>query len=191
MGARAEAAERTASRILDAIHALWLEKGLDEITLADVAERAGVSVQTVLRRFGSKDGLVAASLERESAVRRAERDSAPPHDLGGALDVLLDHYERDGDAVIRTLALEGTLATADAIAAAGRRGHRDWCARVFRAYLPPTDDPARRARLDAFVLATDVYAWKLLRRDLGRSRRHVRAVLVALLEGLAHSEEAP
>lgn len=189
MRARAEAAARTADGILDAVHALWLERSLDEITLADVAKRAGVTVQTVLRRFASKDGLIAASLEREAGRMRSERDSAPPHDVGGALDTLLEHYERDGDAVVRTLALEATLPAAAAIVATGRRAHRDWCARVFARHLPTPDHDAYEPRLDAFVLATDVYLWKVLRRDLDRSPRQTKTVLQTLLDGLTATEE--
>jgi AcrR family transcriptional regulator len=36
-----------------------LDLPLAQITLADVAERAGVTVQTVIRRFGDKEALFA------------------------------------------------------------------------------------------------------------------------------------
>lgn len=55
MRARAESTARTRARILDAVIALSEERLALEIVLADVAERAGVSVQTVLRHFGSKE----------------------------------------------------------------------------------------------------------------------------------------
>ena len=51
MGARAEAAEETRRRIEGATVALFLERYLDQITLEDIAERAEVSVQTVLRHW--------------------------------------------------------------------------------------------------------------------------------------------
>lgn len=47
MKARAEAAERTARAILNAAAELWRDHPLDEITLQQVAERAGVTAQTV------------------------------------------------------------------------------------------------------------------------------------------------
>jgi hypothetical protein len=47
---------------------------------------------------------------------------------------------------------------------AGRQAHRDWIEGVFGARLPA--EARERARLvDALVVATDVYSWKLLRRD--------------------------
>ena len=57
---RAEAAADTASRILDATAELFLECG-DAPTLEAIAQRADVAVQTILRRFGSKEGLQAAA----------------------------------------------------------------------------------------------------------------------------------
>ena len=63
MTTRAEAAERTRLAVLDATVALAMTKRLADISLEDVAGRAGVSVQTVLRKFGSRDGLVEAAME--------------------------------------------------------------------------------------------------------------------------------
>lgn len=186
MGARAEAAAQTGRDVLAATAALWRERALDEFTLQDIADRAGVSVQTVIRRFGSKDGVVEACIASDAAGIRAERDAAPAGEPDRALDVLLEHYERDGDAVYRTLALEHRLDVAAALLAMGRRNHRQWCARVFEPYLPPTESPDRDMRLDAFVAATDLYIWHLLRRDLGHSLAHTRAVMQSILNGLTN-----
>jgi AcrR family transcriptional regulator len=185
MSARAQAAERTAHDILAAAAALWRERAMDEITLAAIAERAGVSVRTVIRRFGSREGVIAACIASDAAGIVSARDQAAAGDVDGALRLLLGHYERDGDAVLRTLALEETVAEARAIAAAGREGHRAWCARVFAPFLPPIADGAYAVRLDAFVAATDLYAWKLLRRDLGRTADEAARVIRTLVEGLA------
>lgn len=184
MAARAEAAAQTARDILAAAAALWRERPIDEITLADIAERAGVSVRTVIRRFGSREGIIAACIEADAAEILSQRDQAPADDVASALYVLLAHYERDGDAVLRTLALEETVAEAKAIATAGREGHRAWCARVFAPHLPPPTDDAYGVRLDAFVAATDIYVWKLLRRDLRRSADDAGQVIRALVDGL-------
>jgi AcrR family transcriptional regulator len=185
MQARAEAAAQTGREILIAASALWREKSLDEVTLHEIADRAGVSVQTVIRRFGAKEGVFAAAIEADASGIEAERDAAPVADVDGALDVLLGHYERDGDAVLRTLALEGRLTAADAIVGRGRQAHRRWCARVFAPHLPAPSAVGYATRLDAFVAATDIYLWKLFRRDLGRSAARTRQVIRLLLQGLA------
>lgn len=184
MAARADAAARTAEDILAATAQLWRERPLDEITLAAIAERAGVSVRTVIRRFGSRNGVIAAAIEADASGIVAERDQAAAGDVEGALAILLAHYERDGDAVLRTLALEETVPEAKAIAAAGRAGHRAWCARIFGPHLPPPGNDDHDVRLDALVAATDLYVWKLLRRDLGRSLEETTKVMRTLVDGL-------
>jgi AcrR family transcriptional regulator len=185
MTARADAAARTAQAIQAAAVALWRERPLDQITLEAMAERAGVSVRTVIRRFGSRDGVVGACIEADSAGIRRERDQVPVGDVRAALDTLLAHYERDGDAILRTLALEDSLDAARAVARAGRAAHRAWCARVFSRRLPPARGASREARLDAFVVATDLYVWKLLRRDLRRTLTETRDTMQLLIDGLA------
>lgn len=184
MTARAEAAEQTERNILAAAVALWRDRALDDITLPMIAERAGVTVQTVIRRFGSKDGVIVACIERDAAGIEAQREMAAPGDVERALDDLLAHYERDGDAVLRTLSVEDRFPIAKAIATEGRRVHRAACARVFAPHLPPTAADTYDASLDAFVAATDLYVWKLLRRDLGRSASETRQVFISLINGL-------
>ena len=55
MGARAEAAERTAERIQSAAIGLFRSRPFSEVTLQAIADKAEVTLQTVLRRFGSKE----------------------------------------------------------------------------------------------------------------------------------------
>lgn len=184
MQARSAAAEQTGRAILAATVELWRAHPLDEITLQAIAERAGVSVQTVIRRFGSKEGVVAAGIAQDAAGIRSERDQVAVGDVAGALQTLLRHYERDGDAVLRTLAIEARLEVARAMAEAGRATHRAWCARVFAPYLPPPASEHYTPRLDAFVAATDLSLWKLLRRDLGRSAAETEQALRLLLRAL-------
>ncbi len=96
---RAEAAAATRRRILDATVALAERKATLEIVLADVAERAGVSVQTVLRHFGARDALLEAALVH-GAEQVAEERETPVGDVDAAVRIIFDHYDRRGDAVI-------------------------------------------------------------------------------------------
>jgi len=52
-------AQRNMERVLRAAHALFAERGAD-VTMEEVARRAGVGVGTIYRRFPSKDHLFAA-----------------------------------------------------------------------------------------------------------------------------------
>jgi AcrR family transcriptional regulator len=182
MVARAQSAAATRERILDvAVEAFW-ERPDDQVSLDEVARRAGVSVQTVIRRFGGRDGLFAAAVERETKRTRTERDQAPVGDTQGAVRVLLDHYETMGESVLRLLAEEQRLPELRAVADAGRELHREWCARVFASALDCRKGAARRRRLAQLVALCDVYTWKLLRRDAGLSRRETEIALVQMLE---------
>jgi AcrR family transcriptional regulator len=51
------------SRIVDAALALFGSRGFDAVTMADVAEQAGVARATVFNHFGSKHALVEAIVE--------------------------------------------------------------------------------------------------------------------------------
>ena len=61
---RAASAEATRRRIIDATIALSLERWWPEITMREIAAKAGVALQTVVNHFGSKDG-VPAGFDRE------------------------------------------------------------------------------------------------------------------------------
>ena len=106
MGARAEAAAATGERILDAAVRLFWERPTDQISLDDVARGAGVSVQTVIRRFGGKDGLLAAAVAPRGSSATTSGRSAPVGDVAAAVAVLVEHYELRGDRVLRLLAEE-------------------------------------------------------------------------------------
>jgi AcrR family transcriptional regulator len=163
MTTRAEAAEATRRRILEAAIGLAGERPFTEITLDAVAERASVSVKTVLRQFSSRDGLLAASMDSAMKATEDERRT-PPGDVAAAVRSVVDHYEHRGRTALLMLAQEDYDDFARAATERGKAMHRAW---VREAFAPLTDD---EALLDLLVVATDVYAWKLLRLDRGHSR---------------------
>ena len=181
MEARAEAAAANGERILDAAIEMFWERPVEDISLDEVARRAGVSVQTVIRRFGGRDGLFQAAAAREADRIRDQRDRAPVGDAVGAVHVLVEHYEATGDRVLKMLAEEERVPRLSEIVDRGRSLHRGWCARVFAPGLAGHRGADRRRRLAQFVAVCDVYTWKLLRRDAGLSRRQTELALVELL----------
>jgi AcrR family transcriptional regulator len=184
MVARAEAAAATAERILDAAVEVFWEQPTTEVSLDEVARRAGVTVQTVIRRFGGREGLAAAAAERELDKVRGQRGQAPIGDVAAAVHVLVEHYEGYGDGVLRMLAEEERMPGLRRFADLGRAFHRDWCERVFDPALARLSDLERRRRLAQLVAVCDVYTWKLLRRQAGLSRRQTELALVELLNPL-------
>ena len=181
MQARAESSERTAQRILRATVDMFWERPGADMSLDDVAGRAGVATRTVIRRFGSKEQLVAAAAQWSADQVTAQRAQAPVGDIPGSIDVLLDHYEEYGDRVLRLLAAEVEAPALAAVADRGRQVHVQWCREVFAPYLVRGSAATRRRRLAQFVTICDVYSWKLLRRDSRLTRSQTRMALVEML----------
>ena len=63
LGKRAESAEATRRRIIDATFELYRERGIPATTLKAVAERADVARGSILHHFGSASGLFGAVLD--------------------------------------------------------------------------------------------------------------------------------
>lgn len=182
-GARAEAAEATARRIIDAFLARLMTHWFDEITLDRVAEDAGVTVQTVVRRFGGKHGLLAEAV-KVLAIQIHARRASPRGDIERLVDNVIKDYEETGDAVIRLLALEPRHPALGEIIEFGRSEHRRWVSEVFAEPLRKLDPASRKRALDALVVATDVYVWKVLRRDMGRSVATTATIMDGLVRGV-------
>ena len=188
MVARAASAAATRERILDVTDEVFWEAPEMGVPLDEVARRAGVSVQTVIRHFGGRDGLIAAAAQRGAGRVQSQRDEAPAGDPRAAVRVLVDHYEEFGERVLRMLAEEESVPALGEIADQGRALHRDWCTRVFAPALEGRTGVERRRRLAQLVAVCDVYTWKLLRRDAGLSRRQTERAMLELLEPLMESD---
>ncbi len=160
---RTDAAQATRDAIVRAAIELAYERGNIEMTLEQIAARAATTVRTVIRHFGSRDAVVEAGIEVAVAEVGAERLD-PGGDRDRSLRLLVEHYDRRGGFVLQLLA--SGLPGAQRVTASGRLVHRGWVERVFEDKLPAVG-PARDALVDQLVVATDVYAWKLLRLDRG------------------------
>jgi AcrR family transcriptional regulator len=169
MTTRAVAAEETRRRILRAAFDLQSRRLAAEIGLDAVAAEAGVSVQTVLRHFGSRAGLFDQTVVFANELVAEER-RAPVGDVPAAVHILVDHYEKRGEMALMMLAQETTYDHLRRMSVAGKENHRTWVQQVFAPDLADLDAPAREELVDLLVVATDVYTWKLLRRDRGYSR---------------------
>lgn len=181
--ARARAAEETATRILEAFAARLRADWFDQITLGQVARDAGVTVPTIIRRFGSKEGLLEAAWERMAKQIRRRR-TVHAGDPAAAVRAVVRDYEVVGDLVARSLAQEDRYPAIRSANDKGHAHHRAWVEACFAPWLAGLDRAEQRRRLDALVAATDLYLWKLVRRDMGRSRAHVQALMLDLVEGI-------
>jgi AcrR family transcriptional regulator len=180
--ARAEAAEATAARIVEAFRRALQAHWLEDVTLEQVAREAGVSVQTVIRRFGGKQGLLEAVAGLMEGEVRAVR-GAPRGDLAAAVANLCADYEASGEIILRLLAQEPRHPPLKPLLDFGRREHRAWVEGVAEPWLERLSPPARTAALDALTAAMDVYVWKLARQDWGRSPEAARDLILRLSTG--------
>lgn len=164
--ARAEAAAATGGRVVQTFIGFLRERWLDEITLNEVAEAAGVTAQTVIRRFGGKEGLLKAAVEALGA-EIDQRRAVPQGGVREIVEALVRDYEAMGDMVIRCLAQEERNPMIKILLDTGRRDHPRWLAECFEPWLAKLDPARRERRMAELLVATDIYTWQLLRRDRG------------------------
>ncbi len=177
-------AENTKVAIIKAFGTLWSRYSIKDITLEMVAKEAGVTTKTILRKFGSKSGLTNGSLSYLAAEIESERTLTTVGNIDDILKALLSNYEKMGEAAIRTINLESELEIARRIGAKGRALHRDWCIRVFAPYLPDELSVDYEVQLTSFIAATEIYLWKLMRKDLKLSKEKTFSIFKNLVEGL-------
>ena len=189
MVARADAMAASRDRIAHAMLQLALEQAYEDITLAAIAQAADVSHQTVLNHFDSKEGVAAAAAELLAQQTGEARAKARSGDVKGAIGVLVGEYERIGDANVRWAMSSERLGSLAPLLDKARAGHQAWLERVFSDSLP-TAPAARRRAIHALHVSTDVYTWKLLRRDLKLSRTEVETIMVDLVSGILNAGSA-
>jgi AcrR family transcriptional regulator len=178
---RAADAEAKTQRVLEAALELFAERPFDQITLAAVAERAGVGLQTLIRRVQTKDGLVRAVnawIHPQVAAAMGEPDTADPRAVA---DAMARHNERWGALIDRTLRQEDSSPALAEGARVGREGHRAWIEAAFAGPLTSLPPAERRLRLARLVAVTGVELWLVLRRDHGLSAPEARDAVADLI----------
>jgi AcrR family transcriptional regulator len=182
MTARAEAARATADRVLAVALELFTERAYEDVSLEEIAARAGVTKRTVIRRFGAKEALFVAAMRSVEPEITRQRGAAPVGDVTAAVENVVEHYERWGANRLRLLSQEDRIPVVAAVVEAGRSYHRLWVERTFAPLLDALPDAARARRAAGLAALTDVYTWKLLRRDLGLSRADAVRTIAELIE---------
>ncbi len=181
MSTRGLEASQTRERIIDACESLVGSQPLEGVTLRAIAQGAGVTVQTVLRHMESREGVLQVVAERVAKRVRSQREMTAPGDVDAAIAGLVAHYEAEGRLMLNLLSQEtGADPYAAQAAEQGRAYHRQW---VTRCLLPPRATPDEQT-VDALVVATDLYVWKLLRVDMRRSSKEVVTTMVTLVKAV-------
>lgn len=180
-GARAEAAQERTERILSAALELFVETPFDQITLAAVADRAGVGLQTLIRRVGTKDGL--AAKVNEWVGPQIDVDRGPPEsdDPLRVAETFARVYTRWGAVIDRSNRQQDTSPALAAGAEAGRRSHREWIATAFAGplgQLPAADRRRVRAQL---VGVCGAELWQVLTTNESLTRDEATTAVAGLI----------
>jgi AcrR family transcriptional regulator len=151
-------AVRNRRKVLDAAAALYRERGVEAVSMDDIAVAAGVGKGTLYRRFADKSALAAALLdERERDLQRALLSGPPPLGPGAAPCERLAAFAA---AYLRYVAGHVDLVALSQTASPGARlrtgAHGFW--RQHCAYLldqAGTADPQLRAEVLLAALAAE------------------------------------
>ncbi|MFB6340195.1 TetR/AcrR family transcriptional regulator [Saccharicrinis sp. FJH62] len=181
---RAKEAGNTKNKIIKTVGLLWTKHSLKDITLEMIAKESGVTIRTILRKFGSKEMLLEECVSLDAPDIMHGRETVIVGDVDQTLQTLLSNYESMGEAAVRTINLEPELDIARKIGEEGRKKHREWCARMFAPYLPKPDTSHYETDLTAFIACTEIYLWKLMRKDLKMGEEQTLAVFKKMVEGL-------
>ena len=112
---RREQAEATAQRLLDAAWARFSTLPYESVRLSDVAAEAGVTVQTLHTKFGTKEELFTAAMSRWMAAQGSARVVARVGDIDDIVRVLYDNYDDQGEVGLRIIAQEDRIPAVRAV----------------------------------------------------------------------------
>jgi AcrR family transcriptional regulator len=113
-GVREKKRQETRARIVDAAADLFAERGFDDVSVMEIARRAGVVEKTVFNHFPMKEGLV---FDADPPMRAALLDAVRRRPAGESVSAAA------GSFVVAAVGLLGTPEAADGVA---------WMARVIR-----------------------------------------------------------
>ncbi len=170
MSARAEAAEQTLVRIQDAALDLFCSRPFPEVTLQAIAETAGVTLQTVLRRYGSKENLFTQAAKSRTQAIFDGREVPLPGDPASIVESIVASYEQMGDLNWRGVQQEEQFPLVKRVFDTARARHRAWVESAFANVIEHARGAERERRVLLLFAATDFYIWKLFRRDLELGR---------------------
>ncbi|GAB3378268.1 TetR/AcrR family transcriptional regulator [Lysobacter fragariae] len=87
---RQDRSRRTEQALLDAALELFRERGVDAVTVSDIAAAAGVAPATIYRRFGDKDGLLKEAFASFTGMAMQVLDMVPLRAEQDAVELLAD-----------------------------------------------------------------------------------------------------
>ena len=187
LAARAEARDERRKRILEAAYEVFGARRYDDVTLAEVAAKAGTSERTVYRLFGTKKRLLSSWLREVAPGIGPPPDPSVKHDSRAFVRVMVEFYEQRGASLLNMLAQEDAVPALRPLLDWGRLKYDEGIERGLGHLLHGLRGPARKRRHMALVVICDVYTWSLLRQGRGLPQTEV----VRVLEGMLIMLEPP
>ena len=182
---RTAAVDQRRAAAVDATRAILFEKGFDAVTLQAVADRTGVSLKSIVRYFGTREGLFRACM-RASIAREESSRVASPGDVAAIAHTLAQRYRPMADWIVHNAHIEFAYPVMEEWMANVRRSHRDWLATAFAPWLP-RKGPVRERRLMALFWATEVRSWWAVSSAFGHGPATAEAVMRETLDALVAS----
>jgi AcrR family transcriptional regulator len=172
---RERMAQQTRGDILHAARRLFAERGYAATSINDIAEEAGVAIQTIYARLGSKRGMLLALIDlidEEAGVGPLAKDvtsaTTPLAALRAGVHLTRSFQERCGDIIQALFTAAGAEPELTDAVAEGQRRHREG-ARVTIDQIQGLDglrNDISISRAQAlFALSTSHEAWRELTTD--------------------------
>jgi AcrR family transcriptional regulator len=182
----------TKQRVLDATEEVILAGGFAQATVADLADKAGVSRATVFSRFGSKLGVLEALAVRCSggpelkAIRAALMIEDADRLIPELVDACCEQWERQGHILLTLKAVEELDPDASALVNDQRHDQRQGLEHVVRTMerAGRLGELTRPQAAAALHLVTSVESFMELRRNAGLSLPATKRVLTKTALGL-------
>lgn len=200
---REEHAEATRHRVRASARRLFETRGFAGTTVAEIADAAGVSAQTIYAGFGGKGGIVASMLEEleqsigmEEWIDRMVREPNPETQLRLFVEFNRTMYEA-GASILRAMVEGMGLPEVSMTAARGNEARRAGTARLMeliaaKGALRPglsTAESAERLWLltsaEQFLHATDILGWETAHYERWLADLLVRELLRSTDDGVA------
>jgi AcrR family transcriptional regulator len=176
---------RNRAKVLESAAALFAERGVEHVTIDDVASRAGVGVGTIYRTFGDKGGLVASILdERERTLQDQLLGGPPPLGPGAPSEERLKAFLTALSNLVEESYELLIVSENNTLGARYRIGsYQAWRLHLTALLDGRVDDPGLIADALLAPLAADLYRHQ--RKELGIGAKRIRAALLAIADGVA------
>jgi AcrR family transcriptional regulator len=158
VGVRGQRRQLVRKALLDAAKELFAERGYDNVTVAEIAASAGVSVPTLFKYFPSKEDLLLAELDAVhlrfvTALRERGHDQTP---LDAVTEWLVAELEKPPGGGLERF--HRTVGTSASVASLRRRLYDDWEDAIVEVLADEQNEarPTPRTRLIAALLVSFV-----------------------------------